>query len=298
MRPIMAGLVVGVGLLVGCNTLPHKRDAANNAVTRTPAAPAPEPAQLVHYLNENARKVTGVRAEVAMDCQQGRQTVGLDGNLACAWPRDFRLKAKALGQPAADIGSNKDEFWFWISKIDPPYVYHCSYPDLARGVKINFPFQPDMVMAALGVAQYDETKQYRVKESAQYLELIEDTVSPEGQPVDKVTVFNRMEVRQGEPQVVAHVLKDKQGKILAQALVHKVVVNRETGAVLPRQVTLSWPSQEMTMSMSFRDVQVVRFDQQWAGRLFQRSDLGNQTSYDLARRTVDGPGIQRAGGFR
>jgi hypothetical protein len=299
MRRITAGLALGMVLVTGCNTLPHRRDAAPApAVTKT-ALPTPEPAMLVRYLNDNSRKIQGLRADVAMDCKQGGQSVGLDGTLACSWPRNFRLKAKALGQSAADIGSNDNEFWFWISKADPPYVYHCSYRDLNPAVRLPFPFQPDMVMAGLGLAEYDPNKSYRLRETPKYLELIEDSTSPQGQPVEKITVFNRMEVRNpGEPQVVAHVLKDKQGHVIAQAVVHRVVVSRETGAVLPQHVSLSWPAERMEMEMRFRDVQVVRFDPERAAVLFQRTQLGNLTAYDLARRAVDGPGIQRAGGFR
>jgi hypothetical protein len=298
MRVITAGLVLSMALVLGCNTLPHRRDPAATApaVTQAPG-PAPEPAQLVRYLNDNAHKIQGLRAEVAMDCKQDRQSVGLDGRLACAWPRSFRLQARALGQPAADIGSNDNEFWFWISKAEPPYVYHCSYKELNPSVSLPFPFQPDMVMAALGLAEYDPNKSYRIREGPKYLELIEDTTTPQGQPVDKITVFNRLEVRgSGEPQVVAHVLKDKQGHVIAQAVVHRVVVSRETGAVVPQHVSLTWPGQKMEMEMRFRDVQVVRLDAQ--AQLFQRANLGNLTSFDLARRVVDGPGIQRAGGFR
>jgi hypothetical protein len=295
---MLAGLAVGLVLVAGCFPQSVKRDNGGPGYAKTPLPPAPEPAQLVRYLNENARKVQGLQAEVAMDAREGRQSVGLDGYLACSYPRNFRLKAKAVGRPAADIGSNDNEFWFWISQNNPPYVYHCSYADLARGVNTPFPFQPDMITAALGLAIYDENKAYRVRENGQFVELHEDTTTPQGQPVDKVTVFNRMEVRPGEPQVRAHVLKDKAGAIIAQAVIHKVAVQRETGAVLPQHVTLTWPAQKMEMEMRFRDVQVVRFDPDRASRLFQRTDLSNLVSFDLARRAVDSPGIQRAGGLR
>jgi hypothetical protein len=296
---MLAGLALGLMLVVGCFPQAYKRDNGGPSYAKTPLPPAPEPAQLVRYLNDNARKVAGLQAEVAIDAKQGRQSVGLDGYLACSCPRNFRLKAKAVGRPAADIGSNDNEFWFWISQDNPPYVYHCSYADLARGVNIPFPFQPDMITAALGLAIYDENKAYKVRESGQFVELHEDTTTPQGQPVDKVTVFNRMEVRQqGEPQVRAHVLRDAKGTIIAQAVIHKVAVDRETGAVVPQHVTLTWPAQKMEMEMRFRDLRVVRFDAERSARLFQRTDLSNLVSYDLARRVVDSPGVQRASGLR
>jgi hypothetical protein len=297
MRLITAGLVLSMALVVGCNTLPHRRDAAGGPSVTQVTGPLPEPAQLVRYLNDNARRVQGLKAEVAMDCKQGNQSVGLDGKLACAWPRNFRLKGVSFGNPVADIGSNENEFWFWISKADPPYVYHCSYRELNPSVNLPFPFQPDMVMAALGLAEYDPNKAYRVNDKGKYIELIEETTTPQGQPADRVTVFNRMQVgNPGEPQVVAHVLKDKQGHIIAQAVIHKVVVSRETGAIIPQQVILTWPGQKMEMQMTFRDVQVVRLDPQ--SQMFQRANLGNLPSFDLARRMVDSPGVQRAGALR
>jgi hypothetical protein len=300
MRAISALLTLGLLGAAGCNMLPHKRDlpAPSPAAARTPPPPAPEPTQLVRYLNENAVKIQGLKADdVAMDCKQGLQSVGLDGYLACSWPRNFRLRAKALGQPAADIGSNDNEFWFWISKADPPYVYHCSYQDFARGVRTPFPFQPEMVMSALGLAQFDPNKAYRVRETQKHLELIEETTTAQGQPAERVTVFNRMEVRPdlGQPQVVAHILKDKQGGVIAQAVVHKVAVDRQTGAVVPQSVTLSWPAQRMEMQIHIRKAVVMRLDP--ASDLFQRSSLNNLQSYDLARQVVDGPGVQRTGGI-
>jgi hypothetical protein len=295
MRAIMAGLALGLILLItGC----PQRDLLSNNNSRPPATvppKAPEPARLVQYLNANADRMSGLQSSVAMDCKQDRQSVGLDGDLAASWPRNFRLMGKALGRPAVDVGSNENEFWFWISENRPPYVYHCSHADLARGgVNLPFPFHPDMVMSALGMAKYDPAKPYQLKESPQFLELIEETTSAQGQPVEKITVFNRMEARPGEPQVVAHKVVDRQGKILCRADIQSVVTSQQTGAILPRVVLLSWPGQRMSMRMTLNNPHVVNFDQQAAGRLFQRTNLTSQ-AFDLARGVVDGPGLQRTG---
>jgi hypothetical protein len=285
---------LGLGLVVltlGCNHGPHNRDTPT--IGRAPLE-TPKATQLVAYLNDNARRVQAVRCErVAIDCKQGREAVGLDGILVCQKPRNFRLKAKVVGQPAVDIGSNQDEFWYWISKAEPPYVYHCSYQELARGnVAMPFPFQPDMIVAALGVADYDENKTYQVKATDQYLELIENTVSPQGQPVQKVTVFNRSSVGPGRPQVVGHLLRDPQGKLICKATIHEVELNRETNAVLPRRVVLEWPGQQIMMDMRLYGTQVVSITPEQGSKFFQRN-LPDLTSFDLARRTVDSPGLQQ-----
>src|SRR5262249_46580585 len=140
------GLVLPASLLVGCNHVPiiGKRDpvATTPATDRKPDVPS-----LVNYLNTNARKVQTIKAAVAVDAKRGGEGIALDGQMACQKPRDFRMRARVLGQRAVDIGSNSDEFWYWISKANPPYVYHCNYKSLATGkVNVPFPFQPDMVM--------------------------------------------------------------------------------------------------------------------------------------------------------
>jgi hypothetical protein len=294
MRAIMAGLALGLLLvLAGC---PQRDLLTNNNNSRPPAVvppQAPEPAQLVRYLNDNAARIDGIQSTVSMDCKQDRQSVGLDGILAASRSRNFRLTGKALGQPRVDVGSNDGEFWFWISENRPPYVYHCTHAELARGVNLPFPFHPDMVMAALGMAQYDPNKPYQLKQTPQFLELVEETTSPQGQPVQKVTVFNRMKVEKPtQPQVVAHKMLDRQGRVICRADIQAVVVSPQTGAVVPKSVLLSWPEQRMSMYMTLNNPQVVTFDQPAMGRLFQRTNLTAQT-FDLARGAVDGPGLQR-----
>src|SRR4051794_19093885 len=195
MRAVMARLSVGLALLslfgLGCNHTPLVRNPA-----QPPAQPQPEgkpdvPA-LVNYLNKNAERVQNVRARVDIDCKAEGKSVGLGGNLACQKPRDFRLKASVVGRPAVDLGSNQGEFWYWISQANPPYVYHCSYNDLQGGkVNMPFPFHPDMVVAALGLAEYDPNGKYELKVYDKTLELIEEAKALNGQPCRRVTVFNK-----------------------------------------------------------------------------------------------------------
>jgi hypothetical protein len=293
MRRIFAG--VGVGLLVAAVGCTHWRP--NGGINPPPtgvAAGKLEPARLVEYLNQNADLVKCVQStRVAMDCKEGNQAVGVDGMLVCQTPRNFRLKGYVLGKPAVDIGSNDGEFWYWISEAKPvPYVFHCSYEELGRGnVRLPFPFQPDMIVAALGMGHYDPNGKYQVVApgNKNYIELIEDAVSPQGQPVKKVTVFNKNTVypERGQPQVIAYVLRDVQGQTICQATIQEV--QKKDGVVLPRRLTLDWPAQKMQMKMSLSDVSVVNnLDPNRAARLFQRSDLSNLPSFDLARRVPDG----------
>jgi hypothetical protein len=302
MRSIIAAVGLGLVLLtVGCNTAPHRRKDGMDGKDMAYDQPPPSTEALVRYMNANAQLLKQGEAlnctSLTIDCKADGKTFGLGGSMMCAKPRNFRLQAQLLGQPAVDIGSNDTEFWYWISKNEPPYLFHCSYDALSRGASIPFPFQPDMVVDALGLAEYDPTKKYELKAppKANYYELIESAVSPQGQPIQKVTVFNRTEAKLPAPQVLAHVLRDAKGNTICIARITSVQQNRENGAIYPRIVTFEWPAQKIQMKMELNNLQVVKVDEKLAERVFTRKNLGYQ-SYDLATRMSDGPGnLQRTG---
>lgn len=301
MRRLMARAGLGLALLIpclsGCNQVPGLRTGTTPAPTANQPDRKPDVPSLVNYLNQNAQRVQNVRAKVDIDCKQGRQAVGLGGNLACQKPRDFRLKAAVLGKPAVDIGSNNDEFWYWISQANPPYVYHCAYRDLSTGkVNLPFPFHPEMVVAAMGIADYDPRGKYELKEYPKTLELIEDATAPSGQAIRRVTVFNRHLSSPGQPQVLGHMLQDSRGQLICRASVQRVQVDRTTGAVLPTVVTIEWPAQELSMKLMLSDLQANALDNTQTTRLFQRTDLTGHEAYDIARGAIDTPGgLRRAG---
>jgi hypothetical protein len=292
---------LGAALLAGgCTQWQHmRRDERAPAVV---AAEAPPAANLIAYLNGNARRVQAMQCnKVAIDCLQGSQAVGLDGMLVCQKPRNFRLKAKVVGQPTVDVGSNDTEFWYWISKAPEPYVFHCNYVDFARGnVRVAFPFQPDMVVSALGIAEYDPNKDYKVRSTQRTWELVENTTSPSGQPVEKITVFDRVQASGNRPQVIGHVLKDANGQEICSASVFEVQHHRQTGAVLPFKVKLTYPAEKAEMTLRLYDAQVVSLDPQRAGLVFSRRELASLKSFDLARGIEDGQGqgLRQAGAVR
>jgi hypothetical protein len=300
MRSIIAGSSLAVLLLAtGCDHIMPLRPSGSAGVTAENVVPSAD--RLVTYLNHNA-DMLGDRAlkctNLSIDCKANGQSVGLGGMLMCQNPRNFRLKAMVLSQPAVDIGSNNEEFWYWISKNEPPYLFHCSYEALARGVNVGFPFQPDMVVAALGIAHYDPRKNYKVEAppKANYIELIESDTSPQGQSIQKVVVFNRAQADVPTPQVIAYALRDGKGGVICTATVKSVQRNRETGAIIPRVVVFNWPQQNLQMKLELNDVQAVPVDQGMVERVFSRRSL-TLPSYDLAARALDGPsGLQRASG--
>lgn len=301
MRQFIAPLALGMFLAVaGCNSIGF---ISGNRSPTTPAGPevVPTAARLVEYLNDNARRVQSVQCnDMEMDCSQNAQSVNVQARMVCQKPRNFRLRAELVGQSAVDLGSNQNEFWYWISKADPPYLYHCSYDEFQRGVvRMPFPFQPEWILEAMGIVECDPTKQYTVRNAGKLMYLEETTTSPQGIPVRKITVFNR-ESNGSRTQVASRVLVDaKTNKEICRADIQSVHYDPTSGAVLPRVIVLNWPAEKIRLQLKFHELRVNgQMGQEQVVALFSRPQLTNVPSYDLARRSIDGnqTGLQRVRG--
>jgi hypothetical protein len=285
---IALGAALALSLLSGC--LP--KNIINPDHTNTKGRDIPDtkatPESLVRYLNVNAQKVNSLKASLAADVSSPEGAIELGGNIACEKPRGFRMRANAFGSPAVDLGSNNEEFWFWAKERRgaAPLMF-CSYRDLATGkVRVPFPFQPDMVLVALGMANYDPAaKGYTMKDNKEKntLELTLDTKGLDGKPITRTVVFRRTEARPNEAQVLSHILRDDKGKVICQADVLAIKEDTGSKAKVPTKVKITWPSAKasITLMLSYVEVNMLTKDQTAA--LFTRMAIPGASSVDLAR---------------
>lgn len=297
MRKLAAFFALGaVAISTGC--IPNwsflrKSQDSQTVTSATPTAP-----DLVRYLNQNSQRIQSISCyDVDLEVKQGMQPFGLRAKMACQKPRSFRLVADALGNSQVDLGSNSKEFWYWIAKASPPYLVHCSYEDLARGVPTPFPFQPEWVMETLGMGDYGSAEGYKLmppkSKSATY-ELVQQTRAPNGAMVRKVTVFNR---GAAHVQVTDHILQDAQGKEICSA--HVTDVQQVDGVTIPFKITLNYPAEKVTMHMKLNRPTVNRVTPDLASTLFVRPNLQNVEAMDLAKayQAHSNSGLRPAGGL-
>jgi hypothetical protein len=292
---------LGTLLLSGCTLFgPY-----HSGGTLPKELPPPPPKEaLIGYLNDNAGRIQSVNCPTMhIDATSGIESIGgIKGMLVCEKGRNFRLGAFAMGAQEVDVGSNDKEFWFWIKRNEPPYLMHCSYDDLNTGrVRMPFPFQPEWIMEALGITPCGPPEKYELKTNPNTLELVEKARSPQGQPITKVTVFQRTRAEGNQPQVTAHILQDAAGKEIVSAVITEVQQDPATGAILPRRVKLTCPSEKMTLKLFLEKVVVndPKLPEREAA-LFTRPVLTGVTSYDLARGPDAPPAspVRRAGLFQ
>lgn len=300
MRHLSPVLGLGVVLLVsGCadskwSLFRHAQDTA-----RLPTDTVPTAAQLVTYLNNNASQIQSLTClEMELDCKQGSlNQINLPAKLICQKPRNFRMRADPLGKTEADIGSNDQEFWYLIPKADP-YLVHCAYQDLASGVRIPFPFQPEWVMETLGMSELelDANPPYEVRPNGRGIQLVRTTRNLQGQVVRKVTEFNPTTGR-----VAAHVIQNDQGKEICRAQITETQEIKR-GVVLPRKIAFSYPAEGLELKMTLwrrtNDVVLNRqLDPEMARDLFTRPTLPGVPGFDLARGAEGINQVRPAGGL-
>lgn len=295
--------LIGLLLLVGCNHSKWGMVRNGDPGGQRFSDQTPRAEDLVAYLNTNAHQIQSLTCpEVDLDCRAGIHQIAMRAKMACQKPRDFRLIAEVAHNTQADIGSNQSEFWYWIAKGDP-YLFHCSYSDLARGVRIPFPFQPEWVIEALGLAEYDPSAaNYRVAVRGDTIELVNEARNAQGQPVRRVTVFSRAP---SAVQVREHVLRDQADRVICSAQIFEVYNYQYQGqsVIVPKRVVLNYPAERMVLKLNLghdpRDVIVNQtFDPEQARTLFTRPLLSGVATYDLAR-GPDRPTsqVRQAGGF-
>jgi hypothetical protein len=299
MRPILA--TVGLcSLLVMTGCSPNWSFLRNSTDKGTPPDRPATSAELVSYLNQCSQRVRSMTCQdVDIECSEGVQSVGgVRGKLACEQPRDFRMSAFMMGKSELDMGSNDREFWFWVARSQQPGQFYCSYEDLkTKPISLPFPFQPEWIMEALGMATYPVDGRYQIVDKKDSIELIQDATSLQGQPVKKVIVFNRNRMTNGH-QIRAYVMRDMRGKDICTAQIQ--AVQQVGGVTVPYKVNLDWPAQKLKLSMQINNPKLNQLSPEMAQSLFVRSPIKDIPSYNLGLANSSGTTtgrVQQAGGF-
>jgi len=294
-------ICLGLALLVGAAGCPP--EGRFNLLRPTGLGPLPAEVptkeDLVQYLNYNSSNIPGLQSDdVSLTCYNGPVGVPVGAMLRCQGPRNFRMKATAFGSEEVDLGSNDQEFWYWIRRGDK-YQFFCSYQALENGhVKYTpFPFQPGWVMEAMGMGKYGPSEKYELAVEKEQLKLIEKTKSPQGLPVRKVIVFRRRAAQGRDAQVTDFLLlDDATDKEVCAAHISQVQIDRATGTILPYRVDMRWPEMKLRMTMKLDGVGVNPNPPLDPAVAFQRRPLSGVPGFDLATMRPDAS-LQRVQGF-
>jgi hypothetical protein len=237
--------LLAVGLLLfagGCGRFNTRRQPSP-FLSKSPTAD-----EVVAALNRNANLA---RSLWARDLDISVSGVPLDGQLALEKPRRFRLKARSVVGTEADLGSNEEEFWFFIPRAsERPALVHCNYEDYGR-IQSSLPFQPDWVFDSIGLTAIEPDQNHSLRPGRRgTVELITPTRTPQGQPASLVTV-----VALDSGWILERHL-DVEGRRIASAKLSRHHVDPAYGVVYPGTIQFRWPEQGVDFSISLDDVEV------------------------------------------
>lgn len=247
------------GSTSGCVWLRNHFGPRDPFVTKAPCALPPDATatEVVDYLNANTARIPSWRSDnVRIRQRQAGKPVGMaaDAMLAIEAPRNFRLVAKSPIAEEVDLGSNSEQFWYWVRQAEEKHVFVAYHDEESvNGKMIPIPFDPDWVMEAFGVMPIDAS-QVTVEPgppNSQSLKLISYRIGPDGEQVRKETFVSTC-----HGIVQQHVLYDSRGQLIATATLSAHVRDRNTQAVVPTRVELDWPKARLGLIMELGTVEI------------------------------------------
>lgn len=276
------------------------RTAGLRDLARPGPSPAPRVGQSAVALladhNRNARQVVSLEASPSITVNHRALTGGLSGKLAFDRQKDFSRKNFKLVlkgpmmNDVADIGSNDEEFWFWIKDNKDPGVYYCRY-DADGTSPLTSGMQPDWVIEALGlrVVPREEAEQTRVvpgKETGT-LVLTHTARAPRGQSFVRETVLTESTGRVKEHRVLSADRKT----LLARATIYSYqskalpAPEGETAETvdLPEKLRLEWLQEKLVLDLTVRELKVnPTFSDERRQAIFVEPEIPGVARRDLA----------------
>ena len=281
-RIVCCALLIAQGVaLPGCFrnlNFPH------NPFVSTPPCTLPPnltKTQIVAYLNRNISALhswrsTDIRITTA---GPGGIPINLHAEIAVQSPRNFRLIASSIGGNEADLGSNRERFWFWMRRNKSRHVFTALHSQSEQAQeRLMIPFRPDWLMEALGVVPLDD-QQFEMQQTTdpKVVQLISERLSPSGQLVRRVIV---VDVCRGH--ILSHNLQNETGTILARAGLDDYRIDPASGLSLPHRIHLRWPRARLTLTMRLGTVDVN--PQQIPEQTWRLPTIPGYSLLDLGRR--------------
>jgi hypothetical protein len=199
--------------------------------------------QVIAAVNANSARVNSFQTNNARISAPGVPTLG--GNIAVERPRKLRLRADTpLTGPEVDLGSNDNEFWFWVRRSEPPAVYFCRH-DQSGPMRQAMGIDPDWLVDALGLTTFDPAAQHSGPYPKRGGKLeIHSVIAKPGGNVTKVTVVDAQKAWVLEQHVY-----DAAGKRIASAVATNHRYDPVVGVTLPGEVNLQMPAAQLTLTI-------------------------------------------------
>jgi len=262
-------------------------------------------ARFIARHNRNAAAIQSLEASpsIALINDRGERDKRVNGHLALEGRKKFRLEVEAFRRPLADIGSNDQEFWFWVKDDKEKSIYFCEHRNI-NSSQLAVTLQPEWIMEAMGLRAFtdDEAKKVYAKdgETPGTIVLTQFRKDGRGQTYTKETI-----VKESSAQILEHRLyAGAKKELLASAVMTNyfgvrftdsskkdvIQTSGEAGTApgqtivqLPGNVRLTWVREKFAIDITMPKATVnPTFAPERRVALFEEPKIPDTTRKDLA----------------
>ncbi len=248
--------------------------------------------QFVAEHNRNADLVQSLEAKPNIAVKGRVMQAQADGRLGMMRPRGFSLQLSAHGQTRANIGSNDEEFWFWVQNEEDPSIYWCKYDDLESSA-LAVTYQPDWIVESLGLRAItpEEAESIRVEKTddPKLSAVVFPPSKSRGEGYQRMMIVSNYTRRVKEYRICA---VDRQRTVLAQSTISNYadfdLEKSESGAFrscyLPERLRLDWTKEKLTLDVALKKENVIvnQFDTSKAAKVFVEPRIPGYDRVNLA----------------
>jgi hypothetical protein len=246
--------------------------------------------QFVAEHNRNAELIESLKAMPTIKVNGRVMKTQADGKLGMVRPRNFKLELSANGQTRANIGSNDEEFWFWVQSSEDRSIYWCKYDDLESSA-LAVTYQPDWIMESLGlkVITPEEADSIRVQttDDPKLSAVIFPPSKSRGESYQRMMIVSNYTRRVKQHRICA---VDRQHTVLAEATIANYkdfdLEKSESGAYrtcyLPEWLRLDWRKDQLVLDVALKDVEVNQFDTGSVSKVFVEPVIDGYNRVNLA----------------
>ena len=274
-RPLLA--LVALVALSGANCPQMVRQYAQPLPRALPQAPSLQ--QVIDVVNDNSGRVQSLYCTRGTVSTPGFPSLRL--SLAFQRVKNFRLRAETgITGAEVDLGSNENEFWFWMRRAQPAVVYYCRHDRYATSAARQvIPVEPEWIVAALGVVTFDPAWQHQGPFPVGSGRVEIRSTQPASMSPDPVTRITVVDESRGI--VLEQHLYNQSGQRLATAVLSKHQRDNASGVTLPRHIEITWPPTQFELHLDLTDLQINRLDAS-PQQLFTRPEYPGYKDVDLA----------------
>ena len=214
MRKLLFMMMIISGFLCLHFSMKYKNKKNNHQEINLPQIEnknsTPKNIPVVSKINEKNAKIKSVLIKsMPIKINNGGITFRLNGDLAHEKEKNFRFIATSkLTGREMDLGSNKDIFWFWSKRINPPALYFAKHEELSK-TNLKTPLNPSWMIESLNVGLIDQKKIHGFTETDIYLHIFEKRQSATGEECTFMTTINKL-----SENICSRKLTDSYGKII------------------------------------------------------------------------------------